>query len=93
MVDDATFLKVFRDEIERAMSRVTEQSENGENSFLPITAMWPHGEQDLLGIIFTKAARSVGYEMAGNLNKVVEEAQDILNYAGFLLAYIKVKEK
>jgi hypothetical protein len=90
IVPDRVFLERFISEVVEATGRVTEQTASGENQFLPIFAMFPHGPQDLLGTIFTKSARAVGYEMAGNLDKVYAEAQDILNYAGFLLAYLKI---
>jgi hypothetical protein len=93
LIPDDQFIKTFEAQVKEAMQRVTEQAERGENDFLPITAMFPHGEQDILGIIFTKAARAVGYEMSGNLHKVKEEAQDVLNYAGFLLALLEEMKK
>lgn len=90
---DIKFLGQVWKEIGVASTRVTEQAEKGENNFLSMVQMWPYGPSDLLGVIFTKSARAVGYEMAGNLDKVYEEAQDILNYASFLLAYIALLQK
>ncbi len=92
IVPNQKFLDTFREEIVKSMEIVTDHEGKGENQLLPITAMFPYGEKDLLGIIFTKVARCIGYELAGNLPKVREEVQDIINYAGFLLAYIRLKE-
>jgi len=87
IVPDDVFLPQLAKEVHEALSIITEHQNDGENQFLPITGMFPDGAQDLLYEIFKKVVRARGYLKKGVTTKVRMELQDILNYAGFALAY------
>jgi len=83
-----SFVEVAKEEIDLSFSIVRQHSQAGENDFLPIDKMFPHTTQDVLFMIFTKAARAVGYQIAGRDQKVEDEVRDIINYCGFFLAFV-----
>lgn len=77
------FMLKYEKVFESARSRVREQKALGENLFIPLPMMFPHGVQDPLFLTYTKACRAIGYLRARNLKKVKEELIDIINYANF----------
>lgn len=91
-IPDQQFLDVFEAEIFSAKEIVLTHLAEGENETVPMAQMYPHGVSDLTFMLYTKIGRVLGYERAGDLTKVYNEVQDILNYAGFLLAYIRFLE-
>jgi len=82
-----SFVELVREEVELSLKIIDDHSHSGENETIPIDKMFPHGLSDIAFMIFTKAARLIGYEIHGNLDKVQEEARDLINYCGFLLAF------
>jgi hypothetical protein len=87
-----SFIEVVQEEISECQKIIQIHTDAGENDIVAIDQMFPHKTADLAFMIFTKAARVVGYEMHGEMDKVRMEVQDIINYCGFLLAFLQKKK-
>lgn len=86
------FLLEAGKEIDKAWGIVLVHEGDGENDIIPMSKMFPHGAQDLVYEIYKKVCRMLGYEKHGNLTKVYDEAQDVLNYCAFLLTILQEKK-
>ena len=80
---DEEFFKAYIEALEYAKEAVISHTRDGENEYTSIVKMFPHGVQDLLFVVYTKACRALGYEKRGMVEKVLEEMRDIVNYAAF----------
>lgn len=85
------FLSTYGQAMKDAQKIVDEHSNDGENDVVSIEQMFPHGPQDASFVLFQKISRILGYEKAGNSQKVLEEAYDIINYGAFLVALLIAK--
>lgn len=86
---NASFLASYHAALEECREIVAQHSDDGENDLISLWQMFPHGSQDILFMIFTKACRALGYAAKGNLIKVADEARDIVNYGAFLVVFIE----
>lgn len=87
----AEFMKKFYNVLHGAVNRVNEQAKLGENDFVSLPDMFPHGSQDAAFMVYTKACRALGYLEAKNLKKAKEEFLDIINYSAF--SYVLVEKE
>jgi len=85
------FLEMYKKALQDAQQIVEDHSNDGENEVFSIDQMYPHGIQDILFMIYHKVTRILGYHKKGNHLKVVDELQDVINYAGFGLAWYLLK--
>lgn len=90
--DNDKFLEAYHKALQDVQKIVDDHSKDGENEVFSIDQMYPHGIQDILFMIYHKVTRILGYHAKGNHLKVIEELQDVINYAGFGIAWYVVKE-
>lgn len=82
-----SFDEAYREALSEAAAVVAAHSVDGENDVVPIEQVFPHGDQDIMFMVYMKACRAIGYQKAGNAKKVRDEAVDMINYAAFLIAW------
>lgn len=91
LFSDSKFMQEYSKALVQAETIVNDHTTTGENNITSISGMYPHGSQDLTFMLYTKICRVLGYETQGNHTLMLHEAEDIINYAAFLV--VKLKEE
>jgi hypothetical protein len=89
----AQFLGAYSRALAHALAIVRKRELEGENTIVPLPDMFPHGTSDLTFMLHTKVSRILGYEAAGDLDRTRGEVYDLINYAGFLIAMMDVRDE
>ena len=82
------FMQLYLEALDSAKDIVTDR-EGSRNAAVSLPSMFLSGPSTIVDLIFMKAARTSGEVLHSKWKTVASEVEDILNYAGFLLAYLK----
>lgn len=91
--DNENFIKEYQSALSHALGIFDSRQKEGRNLFMPPLGMFCFGYQSAATLIWMKACRLNGNVIGNNEAKILEECEDIINYAAMLMALVRISSK